>query len=137
MLAGALDGVDAQLAHAVDRIQGSRPEVALVVVGGAGGLVPGDLPGVSEVIVPADGALANPIGLAIAPAGAQAHRICQNRSEQRNRAVAEAREEAMTRAIHAGADPDRVAVVEVAEIPLAYMLDPAIRISVKAAGPRM
>ena len=70
MLAGALDGVDAQFAHAVDRIQGSRPEVALVVVGGAGGLVPGDLPGVSEVIVPADGALANPIGLAIAPAGA-------------------------------------------------------------------
>ena len=137
MLAGALDGVDAQLAHAVDRIQGSRPEVALVVVGGAGGLVPGDLPGVSEVIVPADGALANPIGLAIAPAGAQAHRICQNRSEQRDRAVAEAREEAMARAIHAGADPDRVAVVEVAEIPLAYMLDPAIRISVKAAGPRM
>ena len=99
--------------------------------------MPGDLPGVSEVIVPADGALANPIGLAIAPAGGQAHRICQNRPEQRDRAVAEAREEAMTRAIHAGADPDRVAVVEVAEIPLAYMLDPAIRISVKAAGPRM
>ena len=43
----------------------------------------------------------------------------------------------MARAIHAGADPDRVAVVEVAEIPLAYMLDPAIRIRVKAAGPRM
>ena len=49
--------------------------------------------------MPADGALANPIGLAIAPAGAQAHRICQNRPEQRDRAVAEAREEAMTRAI--------------------------------------
>ena len=99
--------------------------------------MPGDLPGVSEVIVPADGAVANAIGLAIAPAGGQADRICQNRPEERSRAVAAAREEALARAIHAGADPDRVAVVEVAEIPLAYMLDPAIRIRVKAAGPRM
>jgi N-methylhydantoinase A/oxoprolinase/acetone carboxylase beta subunit len=136
-LAGVLDGVDAQFAHAVDRIKGSRPEVALVVVGGAGALVPGDLPGVSEVIVPADGAAANAIGLAIAPASGQADRICQNRPEERRRAIAAAREEALARAIHAGADPDRVAVVEVAEIPLAYMLDPAIRIRVKAAGPRM
>jgi N-methylhydantoinase A/oxoprolinase/acetone carboxylase beta subunit len=136
-LAGVLDGVDAQFAHAVDRIKGSRPEVALVVVGGAGGLVPGALPGVSEIIVPADGPLANAIGLAIAPAGGEAHRICQNRPDQRNQAIVAAREEAVTRAIHAGADPDRVAVIEVAEIPLTYMLDPAIRIRVKAAGPRM
>jgi len=87
--------------------------------------------------VPADGALANPIGLAIAPAGGQADRICRNRPEERSRAIAAAREEALARAIHAGADPDGVTVVEVAEIPLAYMLDPAIRIRVKAAGPRM
>ena len=99
-------------------------------------LVPGDLPGVSDVIVPADGALAGAIGLAIAPAGGQADRICENRPEERRRAVAAARAEAFARAIHAGADPDRVAVVEVDETPLAYMLDPAIRVRVKAMGPR-
>ncbi|MEA2383876.1 MAG: hypothetical protein QOH72_3847 [Solirubrobacteraceae bacterium] len=135
-LGEVLAEVDAELADAIDRAKGTPRETALVVVGGAAMLVPGDLPGVSDVIVPADGALAGAIGLAIAPAGGQADRICENRPEERQRAVAAARAEAFARAIHAGADPDRVAVVEVDETPLAYMRDPAIRVRVKAMGPR-
>jgi hypothetical protein len=48
----------------------------------------------------------------------------------------EARAAARARAIHAGADPDRVEIVEVDEVPLTYLLDPAVRIRVTAAGPR-
>ena len=136
-LAGALAPVDAQLADAVDRIKGAPHDVALVAVGGASGLVPSDLPGVDEVIVPGDGDVAGAVGLAIAPAGGQADRIFRNRPADRDHAIAAAREEALARAIHAGADPDRVEVVAVNEVPLAYMHDPAIRIRVKAAGPRI
>jgi len=136
-LAGALAPVDAQLADAVDRIKGAPHDVALVAVGGASGLVPADLPGVDEVIVPGDGDVAGAVGLAIAPAGGQADRIFRNRPADRDHAIAAAREEALARAIHAGADPDRVEVVAVNEVPLAYMHDPAIRIRVKAAGPRI
>ena len=136
-LAGALALVDAQLADAVDRIKGAPHDVALVAVGGASGLVPSDLPGVDEVIVPGDGDVAGAVGLAIAPAGGQADRIFRNRPADRDHAIAAAREEALARAIHAGADPDRVEVVAVNEVPLAYMHDPAIRIRVKAAGPRI
>ena len=84
-----------------------------------------------------DGDVAGAVGLAIAPAGGQADRIFRNRPADRDHALAAAREEALARAIHAGADPDRVAVVAVNEAPLAYMDDPAIRIRVKAAGPRV
>ena len=136
-LAGALAPVDAQLADAVDRIKRAPHDVALVAVGGASGLVPADLPGVDEVIVPGDGDVAGAVGLAIAPAGGQADRIFRNRPADRDHAIAAAREEALARAIHAGADPDRVEVVAVNEVPLAYMHDPAIRIRVKAAGPRI
>ena len=136
-LAGALAPVDAQLADAVDRIKRAPHDVALVAVGGASGLVPSDLPGVDEVIVPGDGDVAGAVGLAIAPAGGQADRIFRNRPADRDHAIAAAREEALARAIHAGADPDRVEVVAVNEVPLAYMHDPAIRIRVKAAGPRI
>ena len=136
-LAGALAPVDAQLADAVERIKRAPHDVALVAVGGASGLVPSDLPGVDEVIVPGDGDVAGAVGLAIAPAGGQADRIFRNRPVDRDHAIAAAREEALARAIHAGADPDRVAVVAVNEAPLAYMHDPAIRIRVKAAGPRI
>jgi N-methylhydantoinase A/oxoprolinase/acetone carboxylase beta subunit len=136
-LGAVLAEVDAKLADAIDRVKGSPRDTALVVIGGAAMLVPADVPGVSDVVAPADGALAGAIGLAIAPAGGRAERICDNRPDDRHRAMDAARAEAFARAVHAGADPDRVAVVEVDEAPLAYMLDPAIRIRVTAVGPRM
>ena len=39
------------------------------------------------------------------------------------------------RAIQAGVDPDHVEIVEIDEIPLAYLTEPVARISVKAVGP--
>jgi N-methylhydantoinase A/oxoprolinase/acetone carboxylase beta subunit len=132
----ALADVDAQLAEAIDRAKGWVPVTSLVVVGGAGALVPADLPDVGEVIAPADGALASAIGLAIAPAGGQAERICANRPADRRRALEAARAEAFSRAVHAGADAHGVEILEIDEIALTYMSDPAIRIRVKAVGPR-
>jgi len=35
----------------------------------------------------------------------------------------------------AGADPDRVEIVELEELPLAYLTTPSVRIRAKAAGP--
>jgi hypothetical protein len=46
----------------------------------------------------------------------------------------EARDEARERAIAAGADPGTVRIVELEEIPLAYLTSPAVRVRVKAAG---
>jgi hypothetical protein len=46
----------------------------------------------------------------------------------------EAREEARERAVALGADRDTVRIVELEEIPLAYLTTPAVRVRVKAAG---
>ena len=46
----------------------------------------------------------------------------------------EAREEASERAVASGADPETVRIVELEEIPLAYLTTPAVRVRVKAAG---
>jgi N-methylhydantoinase A/oxoprolinase/acetone carboxylase beta subunit len=128
--------VDAMLVEAVDRAAASTAEPALVAVGGASAIVADDLPGASEVVRPADGDVAGAIGVAIAPVSGQADRICPNRPDKRRRALEEARSAARARAIHAGADPDGVEIVEVEEVPLTYLLDPAVRIRVRAAGPR-
>ena len=135
-LVRALPVVDATLAEAVDRATAGTAALALVAVGGASMIVPDDLPGVSEILRPADGDVAGAIGVAIAPVSGQADRICANRPDKRRRALGEARAAACARAIHAGADPDAVEVVEVDEVPLTYLLDPAVRIRVRAAGPR-
>ena len=52
----------------------------------------------------------------------------------RDEAIQDARREAAERAITAGALPEAVEIIELEEIPLAYLTHPAIRIRAKAVG---
>ena len=58
-------------------------------------------------------------------------------NDDRNRAsmIEAAAEKARDRAVQAGADPSTVEIVELDEVPLAYLDRPAVRVTVKAAGP--
>lgn len=134
-LAAAVDTADEMLADAVDRVKTSRDLVPLVAVGGGAPLVPDDLVGVSEVLRPDDSDVANAIGAAIASISGEVDRIFHLGQGGREAAVADASAEAVDRAVSAGAARDGVEIVEVEEVPLAYLTDPAVRIRVKAAGP--
>jgi hypothetical protein len=50
-------------------------------------------------------------------------------------AVDQAKNEARDEAIRAGADSKTVEIVDLEEVPLAYLTTPAVRIRAKAAGP--
>jgi N-methylhydantoinase A/oxoprolinase/acetone carboxylase beta subunit len=134
-LDGALGASADLLAEAVDRsaVPGTTPIV--VAVGGAAAVVPDQLAGATTVVHPPDGDVASAIGAAIAPVSGRADRIAPDRPEPRRQALADARAAAFAGAVHAGADPDRVEIVEVEETPLAYPLQPVVMIHVKAAGP--
>lgn len=134
LLEKALELADAMLADAVDRVKTARGDRPLIAVGGGSVLVPDRLPGVSEVIRPDHYEVANAIGAAIAFAGGQVDRIFQRDHSGREAALEQAKAEAREQAIRAGADPEGVEIVEIEEIPLAYLTNPAIRIRVKAAG---
>jgi hypothetical protein len=105
------------------------------VVGGAGFLVPDRVPGVSEVLRPPDHEVANAIGAAIGQVSGQVERIARFGVGGRATAVAEAADSARQQAVRAGADPERTEIVDIEEVPLAYLTDPAVRIRAKAAGP--
>ncbi len=128
---------EAPLRDAVAHAKGAHAALPLVAVGVGSARVPDVLPGVSEVMRPAGGEMASAVALTIAPVSGQADVICPDRPDRRAQALAAARTAAIERAIHAGADPSGVEVVELAELPLTYLLDPAVRIRVKAAGPRI
>lgn len=130
----ALARADAVIAEAVDGMKAGPGDVTLVAVGGGSFLISDRMAGVSEVHRPADHDVANAIGAATAPVSGQAERICPNRSDRRARALEEAKQEACLNAVRAGADPRAVEVIEVEEVPLTYLVDPAIRVRVKAAG---
>jgi hypothetical protein len=115
-------------------VKTAKGDRALVAVGGGSILLPDGIPGVSEVIRPEHFDAANAIGAAIASVSGQVDRIFQAGSDSRKGALAEACDEAREHAVAAGADPDTVQIVEMEEIPLAYLTTPAVRIRVKAAG---
>jgi N-methylhydantoinase A/oxoprolinase/acetone carboxylase beta subunit len=123
------------LADSVDRAKADLQSPPLVVVGGAEVLMPGAVAGVSEVIRPPDGDVASAIGAAMAPVSAHTECICSSRPDRRLAALDDVRAAACAQAVHAGADASAVAVVEVQEVPLTYLSEPAIRIRVRAAGP--
>jgi N-methylhydantoinase A/oxoprolinase/acetone carboxylase beta subunit len=134
LLAG-LERADGMLADAVDRVKTARGDRPLVVVGGGSVLVPDHLPGVSEVIRPPHHDVANAIGAAIAAVSGQIDRIYHVGDSGRDALLARAQDEARAEAERAGADPARTEIVELEELPLAYLTTPSVRVRVKAAGP--
>jgi N-methylhydantoinase A/oxoprolinase/acetone carboxylase beta subunit len=134
LLTEALIRADTMLAEAIDRVKTARGDRPLIAVGGGSILIPDRIAGVSEVIRPEHFDAANAVGAAIAAVSGQVDRIFQVSAGGRKALLDEAREEAKERAIAAGADPGTVQIVELEEIPLAYLNSPAVRVRAKAAG---
>ena len=134
LLESAARRADEMLAEAIDRVKTAKGDRALIAVGGGSILVPDDLPGISEVIRPDHFDAANAVGAAIASVSGQVDRIFHMGADGRKAALDEACGEARESAVAAGADPGTVEIVEIEEIPLAYLTTPAVRIRAKAAG---
>jgi hypothetical protein len=77
-------------------------------------------------------AVANAVGAAIAQVSGEVDQVYAGRS--RAAAIAEATELATARAIEAGADPRTIQVIEVEDLPLAYLPGDALRVHVRVAG---
>ncbi|MEV7283442.1 hydantoinase/oxoprolinase family protein [Streptomyces sp. NPDC093252] len=134
MVADSLARIGGRMAEIVDRMRVSAEPVPVVAVGGGSILVPDDLPGASGVVRPEHFAVANAIGAAIAQVGGEVDRVFSVAGRQRQAALDEARQEAVDRAVAAGARPGSVEIVDVEEVPLAYLPGNATRIRVKAVG---
>lgn len=142
----AVSGLDAELvaaaqarimemiAIAVDRMKTSATPVPVIVVGGGSILVTGEIEGASEIIKPDHFPVANAIGAAIAQVGGECDRIFSLAEMSRDDALDQAKAEASERAVNAGADQNSIEIVDVEEVPLAYLPGNATRIMVKAIG---
>ena len=122
------------IAIAVDRMKTSATPVPVIVVGGGSILVTGEIEGASEIIKPDHFPVANAIGAAIAQVGGECDRIFSLAELSRDEALDQAKSEASERAVNAGADAESIEIVDVEEVPLAYLPGNATRIMVKAIG---
>ncbi len=135
LLTKGLAIADELVALATDAIKTSRGEVPLIAVGGGSILLPARIAGTSEVVRPEHYDVANAIGAAIASVSGQVDKVFKLAGRTRAEVVEEATTAACDEAISAGADPTKVEIVELDEVPMAYLTEPVIRIRAKAAGP--
>ncbi|RDW60077.1 putative hydantoinase [Coleophoma crateriformis] len=117
----------------VDQMKTSPEPLPVLLVGGGSIIVPRDLAGVSEVILPPYHSVANAVGAAISKIGGTVD-IIQSTAEQTiAQIVAKAKEMAIERAIAAGAKADTITVAEVDAIPLQYVAN-QVRVIARAVG---
>jgi N-methylhydantoinase A/oxoprolinase/acetone carboxylase beta subunit len=134
LAARALARIAADVADVVERMRTSSDPLPIVAVGGGSILLPDELPGLGAVHRPENFAVANAIGAAIAQVGGEVDRIYAIESGRRDAVVDEARQEAVDRAVAAGAEPHSVNVVDFDEVPIPYLPGNATRIRCKAVG---
>ena len=130
----ALVVADQRLADVIDAVKTSKADVPLVAVGGGSILIPDAIPGVSMVQRPENYEVANAIGAAIASVSGQVDRVYKLGENSREEALRQASEAARMEAVAAGADPGTTEIVELEEVPMAYLTEPVVRIRAKAAG---
>jgi N-methylhydantoinase A/oxoprolinase/acetone carboxylase beta subunit len=118
----------------VDRMKTSVEPIPVLLVGGGSVLIARPIAGASEVRKPANYAVANAIGAAIAQVGGEVDRVFSLEGSSRDVALAAAKQEAADKAIQAGARPDTVQIVDVEEVPLTYLPTNAVRMRIKAVG---
>ena len=131
-VAATLARMRTMLADAVDRMKSDARAVPLVAVGGGSFLVPDDLPGISHVVRVPHAGVANALGAAIAQVSGEIDQIFTGMS--REAAIATARERAEAGALRAGAMAGTLKLVEMEDIPLAYLPGDSLRVRARVVG---
>ena len=124
--------VHQRLAEAVDMMKTEAGPVPLLAVGGGAMLCPPAMPGISGVEHVAHAAVANAVGAAMAQVSGEVDHVF--RDMERAALLREAEGMARERAVRAGADPDALKVVDMEDLPLAYLPGNAVRARVRVVG---
>lgn len=130
----ALDAIRLQIAAAADMMRTSSAPLPVVLVGGGSILIDGALPGFGNVVRPENAGVANAVGAAIAQVGAEVDRVLTLEGQDRAAALQSVKDEAIDRAIRSGAAPASIEIVEIDEVPIAYLPGDCVRVRAKAVG---
>ncbi len=129
-----VERIQQMVSETVDRMKTSAVALPVIVVGGGSVLVRDTLAGASVLIKPDHYPVANAVGAAIAQISGEIDKIFTLADITRDQALDQAREEAIGRAVAAGADPGTVQIVDIEDVPLAYLPGNATRVRAKAVG---
>ena len=130
----ALQTMQNMLDESIEMMKPNADPVPVILVGGGAILIQGDLSCASQVLRPENAGVANAIGAAIAQVGGEAESLVSYAELGREQAIAIVREQAIARAITAGAEPSSIAATEVEETDVPYMDGNMHKVRIRVIG---
>lgn len=130
----AVQRIHGIVSDGVDRMKTSADDLPLILVGGGSVLINREIAGTSETIIPENAGVANAIGASIAQIGGEIDQVFSYEQLGRDQAIAQAKADAIEKAVDAGAVKKTIEVIDLEELPLAYVPGGAVRLRVKVAG---
>ena len=127
-----LQRVRAMLEENIDRMKTQAADATLVAVGGGAFLVPEQLAGCERVLRVEHASVANAVGAAIAQVSGESDQVFSGLT--REQAMGQARELAEQRAVLAGADRATLKLVDIEDLPIAYLPGNALRVRARVIG---
>ncbi|MFV0384404.1 hydantoinase/oxoprolinase N-terminal domain-containing protein [Paracoccus sp. (in: a-proteobacteria)] len=124
--------IAAMIEDNIDRMKLSAGDTDLIAVGGGAFLIPERIRGVGRIHRVEHAGVANAIGAAMAQISGEVDQVFADKG--RDTAIAEAEALAISRCVQAGADVATVKVIEIEDLPLAYLKGDARRVRVRVVG---
>jgi N-methylhydantoinase A/oxoprolinase/acetone carboxylase beta subunit len=128
-----LNRIHAQIEDAIDQMKTSSLPVPVILVGGGNILLSRPLRGTSKIHRPEHADVANAVGAAISMVSGRVDRLFDF-AVGREKALEQAKAEARSAALAAGAEPESIEIVELTELPMTHMRTTAVQVKVRAVG---
>lgn len=130
----ALAAMSAMVEDGIDSMKVSSADMDVILVGGGSIILPEKLSGAAKVVKPEHFGCANAIGSAISKVSGTFEQLINYDEIPWDKALEQAKAQAVELAAAAGAQRDTVEIIEVEDVPLAYYPGNTNRVKVKAAG---
>ena len=130
----ALEAIGTLVEDAIDSMKVSSADSDVILVGGGSIILPEKLAGAAAVVKPDHFGCANAIGSAISKVSGTFEKLINYDEIPRDKALEQAKAEAVDLAVAAGAIRETVEIIEVEDVPLAYYAGNTNRVKIKAAG---
>ena len=134
MVRDALELIQETIGQALETMTTSPEPITVVLVGG-GHLICGDeIANAKSVVRPSNLDVANAVGSAISQVGSQVDQIVSITPSTRESVIEALRKETIARCESAGAMTQSIEIIEMEEIPLAYLPTGSVRMRMRAVG---
>ena len=130
----AMEAIRELVEDAIDAMKVSSDPVDVILVGGGSVILPEDLAGAKSVRKPEHFGIANAIGSAISKVSGTYEKLVNYDEVPREKALEQAKAEAVKLAVEAGALCGTVEIIDVEDVPLQYYPGNTNRVKIKAAG---